>query len=114
MSLNNYNLRQFILNDAKLRLDMKEGRYKNLINEDLSGLDLRNWNLRGADLRGANLQDSDLSEADLRGANLFNSNLTNIKLEDADLEGSAVNEDFKSLLSKYSIKNFESIDWINY
>ncbi len=49
----------------------------NLINADLSEMDLRNVDLRNANLSGANLRNTDLS-----GANLSRANLSN-----ADLEG---------------------------
>lgn len=57
----------------------------NLVNADLTGLDLENANLQGANLAGANLTETNLKQAYLVGANLDDANLNDVDLETANL-----------------------------
>ncbi|KYP87210.1 hypothetical protein WB60_12370 [bacteria symbiont BFo2 of Frankliniella occidentalis] len=65
----------------------ESGSRANLIDEDLSGANLRVSNLRGANLRGANLRGANLSGANLSGADLRVSNLRGANLRGANLSG---------------------------
>ncbi|MCH7990252.1 MAG: pentapeptide repeat-containing protein, partial [Planctomycetes bacterium] len=56
-----------------------------LMDADLSGIDLRGANLRRADLIGIDLTDANLANAALTGADLTRSKLGQIKLQRADL-----------------------------
>lgn len=58
-----------------------------LINQDLSGLDLSNLDFRGVDLRRVNLSGSNLKGTLLYGADLTNAELVGADLRHADLEG---------------------------
>ncbi len=61
-----------------------------LARADLSEADLRRVNLEGANLSWAVLQEADLRWADLRGANLYKADLRMAKLRWADLSGADV------------------------
>jgi uncharacterized protein YjbI with pentapeptide repeats len=59
--------------------------FADLVNCDLSGLQLPGVNLYDADLRGANLSGTNLSGAILGGVDLAGANLTGANLDNADL-----------------------------
>ncbi|KYK50421.1 hypothetical protein A1D31_20145 [Bradyrhizobium liaoningense] len=61
-----------------------------LVEEDLSGADLRFANLTGAYLGRANLEGAKLSGAKLSGANLQAAELNRANLEDTDLSGAVL------------------------
>ena len=84
-----------ILDQHKLWVDGKGGKYANLEYADLRGANLINADLRGAILTDANLTDANLTgaflefanltDADLRGAILYGANLYGAILTDAIL-----------------------------
>ena len=77
-----------ILKKHEMWLNGNEGGERaNLINADLSGVNLRGVNLSEADLRGVNLIKANLRGTDLTGANLTGANLTGANLIRADLRG---------------------------
>ena len=83
----NMNLKE-ILKKHEMWLNGNEGGERaNLINADLSGVNLRGVNLSEADLRGVNLIKANLRGTDLTGANLTGANLTGANLIRADLRG---------------------------
>ena len=65
-----------ILEDHKLWLDGKGGKWASLPGADLRGVRLRGADLRETDLSGANLSEADLSCANLYGADLSDANLS--------------------------------------
>ena len=77
-----------ILKKHEMWLNGNEGGERaNLINADLSGVNLRGVNLSEADLRGVNLIKANLRDTNLRGANLRCAYLTGANLIRADLRG---------------------------
>lgn len=88
--------------------DEEGGERANLINADLSCVDLSYTNLRAANLMGINLSDSnlhnaDLTCADLRYANLTDADLTDVDLTCANLEGTNLTDaDLRNANLKYT------------
>ena len=81
----NMNLKE-ILKKHEMWLNGNEGGERaNLINADLSGVNLRGVNLSEADLRGVNLIKANLRGTDLTGANLTGANLIRADLRGVDL-----------------------------
>lgn len=71
----------------KHKMWLNGGERANLINANLSGVNLRGIDLSEADLNGVNLSNADLSYTNLRGANLSGADLNNANLRNADLRG---------------------------
>ena len=77
-----------ILKKHKMWLNGEEGGERaNLINANLSGVNLTGVDLSEADLNGVNLSNADLRYTNLRGANLSGADLNNANLRNADLRG---------------------------
>jgi uncharacterized protein YjbI with pentapeptide repeats len=72
---------------SKSSEELVDLRGANLIDRDLSGLDLSSADLRGADLSRANLVHTRLLRADLRGAVLFQARAEDTDFTAADLRG---------------------------
>ena len=74
-----------ILEQHKLWVDGKGGKFANLGGANLTGANLYGANLENADLSGADLRYANLTGADLRHVNLYYANLTDANLTGADL-----------------------------